>query len=262
MTPAKPKRVLGLDYGDKRVGAAVSDGLGLTATALCTISRVNPSDLASTVKRITELLAEYGADTIVLGFPRNMDGTAGSRCDITLDFKRYLEKKIPGVRVELFDERLTTAVAERTLIEADVSREKRKGAVDKMAAAQILQGYLDLKRNEAKNIIKFTGTEVKMADNENFDEIDGEGEYEIIVMTDDEGNETEFCIIDEVTDGGATYLLMVESEFADDDESDAVIFKEVIDGDDAVYEEIEDDAEFERVAALFKKGDSDYDLEL
>jgi putative Holliday junction resolvase len=134
-------RRLGLDYGDRRIGVAVSDEFGWTAQALEVIGRTNPeADLA----RIAELVRELGVKEVVVGLPKNMDGTIGRRGEICMAFADRLRERL-DVPVVLWDERLSTVSAERTLLEADVSRKKRKQVVDKMAAAIILQHYLESK---------------------------------------------------------------------------------------------------------------------
>ena len=135
-------RVLGLDYGSKTVGVAVSDPLGLTAQRLETIWRKQENKLRQTLARIEELAAEYQAEKIVLGLPKNMNNTVGERAEKALEFKEMLERRI-GIPVIMWDERLTTVEADRTLIEAGVRRENRKQYLDGLAAVFILQGYLD-----------------------------------------------------------------------------------------------------------------------
>lgn len=140
-------RVLGLDYGTKTVGVAVSDPLGITAQPLETIERKSENKLRRTLARIETIIAEYGeagehVELIVLGYPKNMSGTEGARCEATCAFKEDLERRT-GLEVVLWDERLTTVEAERILIESGVRRENRKTYIDKMAAAVILQNYLD-----------------------------------------------------------------------------------------------------------------------
>lgn len=135
-------RVIGLDYGSKTVGVAVSDPLGLTAQGVETIERKEENKLRKTLARIEELVREYGAEKIVLGFPKNMNNTIGDRAQKSLEFKEKLERRT-GLEVILWDERLTTVSAERTLMESRVRREERKKYVDKIAAVFILQGYLD-----------------------------------------------------------------------------------------------------------------------
>lgn len=135
-------RVMGLDFGSKTVGVAISDALLVTAQGIETISRKSPGKLRQTLARIEELADEYQAGKIVLGFPKNMNNTEGERCEKTLEFKEMLERRT-GLSVILWDERLTTVAAERTLMERGVRREARKSYVDKIAAVLILQGYLD-----------------------------------------------------------------------------------------------------------------------
>lgn len=144
------KRILGLDFGQKTVGVAVSDPFLLVAQSLETVKREREGKLRQTLARIDEIIAEYGVDRIVLGFPKNMNNTEGERCEKTAEFKEMLEKRT-GLPVILWDERLTTVEAERTLIEAGVRRENRKQYIDKIAASFILQSYLDflgMQKNE------------------------------------------------------------------------------------------------------------------
>ena len=135
-------RLMGLDYGSKTVGVAVSDPLGLTAQGVETVWRKQENKLRQTMARIEELISEYQVERIVLGYPKNMNNTIGERAVKSLEFKEKLEKRT-GLSVVMWDERLTTAEAERTLMETGVRRENRKQFLDQMAAVLILQGYLD-----------------------------------------------------------------------------------------------------------------------
>lgn len=135
-------RVMGLDYGSKTVGVAVSDPLGITAQGIETIHRKAENKLRQTLARIEELAKEYEVDKLVLGFPKHMNNTIGDRAEKSLELKAMLERRT-GLPVIMWDERLTTLEAERTLIESKVRREDRKKYVDKIAAVFILQGYLD-----------------------------------------------------------------------------------------------------------------------
>ena len=135
-------RVLGLDYGSKTVGVAVSDPLGLKAQGVGTKQRKEEHKLGGPRARIEELAREYGAEKIVLGFPKHMNNDIGERAQKTLEFRDMLARRT-GLEIILWDERLTTAAAERTLIESSVRRENRKKYIDKIAAVFILQGYLD-----------------------------------------------------------------------------------------------------------------------
>lgn len=135
-------RKMGLDYGTKTVGVAISDALGLTAQGIETIQRKEENKLRRTLARIEELVSEYEVDKLVLGFPKHMNNDIGERAKKSLEFKDMLERRT-GLEVIMWDERLTTVEAERTLIEGNVRREKRKQYIDKIAAVFILQGYLD-----------------------------------------------------------------------------------------------------------------------
>ena len=133
---------MGLDYGSKTVGVAISDALGITAQGIETIERKEENKLRQTLARIEALVKEYEVEKIVLGFPKNMNNTIGERAEKSLELKEKLERRT-GLPVIMWDERLTTVEAERTLIESKVRRENRKKYVDKLAAVFILQGYLD-----------------------------------------------------------------------------------------------------------------------
>ena len=135
-------RVLGLDYGSKTVGVAVSDPLGLTAQRVETIWRKQENKLRRTLARIEELVKEYQAERIGIGRPRNMNYTMGERAEKSMEFGEMVEKRT-GLPVIMWDERLTTREAERALMEAGVRRENRKDYLDSVAAVLILQGYLD-----------------------------------------------------------------------------------------------------------------------
>lgn len=138
-------RIMGLDYGSKTVGVALSDPLLLTAQAFETIPRKSENKLRRTLARITELCAEYEVDRIVLGLPKNMDDSEGERCEKTRIFKGMLEQRT-GLPVIFQDERLTTWEADQILIEDGIRLEDRKKYVDKIAASLILQEYLDTRK--------------------------------------------------------------------------------------------------------------------
>lgn len=135
-------RIMGLDFGSKTVGVAVSDPLGITAQGLEIIRRREENKLRRTYARIEELIVEYQVEEIVLGLPKNMNATEGERAELTREFKDSLERRT-GLAVTLWDERLTTVAADRAMIEAGIRREHRKDYVDMIAASLILQGYLD-----------------------------------------------------------------------------------------------------------------------
>lgn len=142
-------RILGLDFGSKTVGVAVSDGLLLTAQGIETIERKDENKLRKTCARIEELIAEYEITEIVLGLPKNMNNTEGERVEKTKAFGEMLERRT-GLPVHYWDERLTTVAAEQILIESGVRRENRKAVIDKVAAGLILQGYLDCLKTKEK----------------------------------------------------------------------------------------------------------------
>ena len=134
------KRYLGLDIGDRTIGIAVSDPLGLTAQGVETIRR---KSLDKDLDRLGELMEQYETRSLASGYPKNMNGSEGDRCDVVKAFLEKVKERFPDVDVALWDERLSTVAASRSLLEADVSRKKRKKVIDKMAAVFILQGYLD-----------------------------------------------------------------------------------------------------------------------
>ena len=139
-------RIMGLDYGSKTIGVAISDHLGLTAQGIEIIRREEENKLRKSLRRIEALIAEYQVEEIVLGFPKNMNNTIGERAEKSLQLKETLEKRC-GLPVIMWDERLTTVEANRTLMESGVRRENRSKYVDMIAAVFILQGYLDAKAN-------------------------------------------------------------------------------------------------------------------
>lgn len=142
-------RIMGLDFGSKTVGVAVSDSLLMTAQGIEIIRRKEENKLRQTYARIEELILEYDVQEIVLGCPKHMNGTEGIRAELTEEFKDKLERRT-GLPVFLWDERLTTVAADKAMIEAGIRRENRKEYVDKIAAALILQGYLDRRSNAVK----------------------------------------------------------------------------------------------------------------
>lgn len=137
-------RILALDFGEKRIGVAVSDSLNIIAQSVGTIER---KGIKNDLEKIGGLVKEYGAEKIIVGLPLNMDGTEGKSANRAIDFVSALKKEIT-VEVEMLDERLTTRQGERIFLEADMSRKNRKKNLDKIAAQLILQGYLDLHSHE------------------------------------------------------------------------------------------------------------------
>lgn len=137
-------RIMGIDLGGKRIGIAVSDSLGITAQGVCVLTR---GDDSSWLKQLDPLIQSYQIGEIVVGLPRNMNGSLGKKAEESKEIANQLER-IYQIPVHLWDERLSTVVAERTLIESNVRRKKRKKIVDQLAATWILQGFLDAKRRE------------------------------------------------------------------------------------------------------------------
>ena len=132
-------RILGLDIGSKTIGVAISDPLGWTAQGITTIRRTKKEQDLEEIKKICK---EYTVETIVVGLPKNMNGTIGESGERVLEFSERI-KEATELKVEMWDERLTTVAAHKAMLEADLSRNKRKKIVDKIAAIYILQGYLD-----------------------------------------------------------------------------------------------------------------------
>lgn len=139
-------RILGLDVGEKTIGIAASDLLGLTAQGIKTIRRVS---LKKDLQELGEIISEFDAKILVIGLPKNMNGTEGKTCQNVRDFAEKIQKKFPEIKQIFWDERLSTVAAEKFLINsADLSRKKRKKVIDKMAAVYILQGFLDNQRGK------------------------------------------------------------------------------------------------------------------
>ena len=135
-------RIMGLDYGSKTVGVAISDPLGITAQGIETITRKDENKLRKSCARIEALIEEYQVEKIVIGLPKHMNNDIGIRAEKSMEFAEMLKRRT-GLEVQMWDERLTTMEAERTLIESNIRREDRKKYIDKSAAVFILQGYLD-----------------------------------------------------------------------------------------------------------------------
>lgn len=133
-------RIMALDVGDKTIGVAASDLLQLTAQGIEVIRRTS---IERDFARLEQLIAEYEVSVMVVGLPKNMNGSIGPRGELTQQFADELAQRVPAVKIVLWDERLSTVAAEKSLIAADVSRAKRRKVIDKMAAVFILQGYLD-----------------------------------------------------------------------------------------------------------------------
>lgn len=133
-------RIMALDLGTRTIGVAVSDVTGLIANGIETVRRTSPERDFS---RLEQLVAQWEIGEIVLGYPKNMNGTIGERAKVSEQFAEELKERFPGISVVLWDERLSTVAAERVLIDADLQRKKRRKVIDMMAAVVILQNYLD-----------------------------------------------------------------------------------------------------------------------
>lgn len=140
-------RIMGLDFGSKTVGVAISDELLITAQGVEIIRRKEESKLRQTCARIEELIKEYNVEEIVLGLPKNMNATEGVRAELTREFQDKLERRT-GLPVHLWDERLTTVAADKIMMESGIRREHRREHVDRIAAVLILQGFLDRRAME------------------------------------------------------------------------------------------------------------------
>ena len=133
-------RIMALDLGTRTIGVAVSDVTGLIANGIETVRRTSPERDFS---RLEQLVAQWEIGEVVLGYPKNMNGTIGERAKVSEQFAEELKNRFPGICVVLWDERLSTVAAERVLIDADLQRKKRRKVIDMMAAVVILQNYLD-----------------------------------------------------------------------------------------------------------------------
>lgn len=135
-------KILGLDVGSKTVGIAISDLMGWTAQGLDTL-RINEEQEDLGIDQLVKIIKDNQVGTVVIGLPKNMNNSIGFRGEASIKYKEKLQESVPTIDIVMWDERLSTMAAERSLLEADVSRQKRKKVIDKMAAVFILQGYLD-----------------------------------------------------------------------------------------------------------------------
>ena len=239
-------RILGLDIGDRRIGLALSDETELIASPHSVYQRIGwgPDSLY-----FLSLAQELNVAYIVAGLPLNMDGSMGSQAQKARDFCAQLELK--GLKVEYIDERLTTKSAEMALIEGGMRRQDRKDTVDKVAAALILQSYLDMKRRPKPQQHQ---EETDMDENKDLTpEFEEEEEFDNIVeLTDEDGVTTAFEYQATIELDGAEYVvLMAPEEDEDDEEGSVVIMKiEEQDGED-VYVSVDDDDVAQKVFDLF-----------
>ena len=248
-------RFLGLDYGDVRIGVAISDPFGKIATPLEIISRHSEQEYKPVLRRLNQIIKEYSIKKIILGYPKHMNNIEGENCKKVLKFKQLLESST-SIDIILFDERLTTVMA-KTIITNNETRNSKK-SIDKFAAALILQGFLE--RREKMN---------EDFGNELFDEEDDE-EITTITMIDDEGNETSFVLVEIFSHKEKEYYIMFKEDDMDNDEDnddetvEIHIFKKIgEDNDDINLEEITEE-EFDEIASILeeKMGDIEIDNEV
>lgn len=238
------KRIMALDLGDKWIGAAVSDETGLIANALQPLHRQRlPDDLGQVIR----LAETWNVGQIVVGLPLNMNATVGPQAEKTLHFVERLKQRV-DIPISTWDERLTTQQAERILIQQDVRRERRKAVIDGVAASLILQAYLDHQRMVRSR------EETQMADDKDFEAGFSEDEDEIITLTDDEGKEHEFVVVDVIEVNQKEYAILLPIDTEEDEEAEAVILRleKDADGDDVLVD-IESEEEWEQVAQAYEE---------
>ena len=255
-------RVLGLDVGDKRIGVAVSDETRLIASPYCVIQSVG---WGPDSRKIADIMRETGAELIVSGLPYNMDGSLGFQAKKVQDFLRVVEGL--GFPVEWIDERLTTVTAQNALIEGGMRREDRRSHVDKVAAAVILQAWLDRQRTSDNETQE---KEQPMADNEKNLRMEEGGENdnelpEIIELTDDDGNVTRFEYMTTIDYEGELYVALMladEEEEDEEEEGNVVILKiEQDENGEDIYVSIEDEALADAVFQKFLEMVDEADFE-
>jgi putative Holliday junction resolvase len=256
---------MAIDPGSKRVGVAISDPLGVAVRPLPPLpGESGPDALAAA---IGSLLAANPADKLVVGLPRNMNGSEGPGAASARILAEKLRFRFPALQVVLWDERLTTVAAEKTLLAADLSRKRRRRLIDGQAAAILLQDYLHATRAQDED----RGGQPPQ---ERVKQMPGEDREDIVVLTDDEGNEVEFLFLDAFEVGEKRYAVLVPLEGTDDEDqestdedyiegSEAMIFRlEKDEKGDEVFVEIEDDEEWAEVTAAWEDlQDEEFDEE-
>ena len=227
------ERIVALDVGDRRIGIAVSDPLGVTAQPVETYTRVGYGPDA---RHVASIAQQYGTSRILCGLPRNMDGTQGFQTDKVREFAAKLEEQ--GLIVDYYDERLTTVLAERALLEADMRRDRRKQKVDMIAAVMILQSYLDAQ----------AASGAAGAQDEPYDEDEDDG---VLEMEDEDGNVVRFILSATIPYAGEEYVLLAAAEDAIDIERDESFIMRATQDDDGnpCYQSIEDEA---LIAAVYE----------
>lgn len=223
------KRIVALDVGDRRIGIAVSDPLGITAQPIETYTRVG---YGPDVRHIAEICAKYETNQILCGLPRNMDGSQGFQVEKVREFASKLEEQ--GLLISYYDERMTTMLAENALLEANMHRADRKKKVDMIAAVMILQSYLDSGALQAE----------EEEDEEEYDE-------GILEMVDEDGNPIRFYLSANIRYSGEDYVLLTCAEETDDIEQDeSFIMRRTTDDEgNECYQSLEDEA---LIAAVYE----------
>jgi len=236
---------MALDVGDKWIGVALSDELQLLARPLPPYRR---EQLRRDVDALIEIAARWNVREIVVGLPLNMDGSQGSQAEKTLRLTDLLTAKFSGTVVQR-DERLTTRQAERILVAQDVRRERRKRLVDGVAATLILEGFLEELRNHSEKEVDWVAD-----DKDPNNDLLNDEEEEIITLTDEEGNEHEFVVVDVIEVETKEYAILLPIDTEEDEEAEAVILRLEKDGDgDDVLVDIESEEEWETVAQAYEE---------
>lgn len=252
------KRIIALDVGERRIGVAVSDLLGITAQPVETYQRVG---YGPDVRHFAQLAAQYETEQFVCGLPRNMDGTQGGQAQRVRDFAAELEKA--GFSVTYWDERLTTVTAERALIEANMRRERRKGKVDMVAAVVILQAFLDA--GGSQKIRKDEESDMDEQNQNSLDEaLDMDMDEENVVeLVDEDGQSVRFEHLMTLEHEGELYVMLTALEATPDTDEDEVFILRIEkdeQGEDC-YVTVDDEdilqAVFEKFVALSEQDDAD-----
>ncbi len=230
------ERIVALDVGDRRIGIAVSDPLGITAQPIETYTRVG---YGPDTRRIAQLAQQYDTNRILCGLPLNMDGTQGFQTQKVREFAAKLEEA--GLTVEFYDERMTTVLAEDALLEADMRRENRKKKVDMVAAVMILQSYLDAQAAKSA-----------AAAQEDEEEPEDDG---ILEMEDEDGQVIRFRLSATIAYAGETYVLLSCEEAAGGfEQGESLIMLSTTDSEgESCYQSLEDEALIEAVYEAYLK---------
>ncbi len=248
-----PERIMALDVGDKWIGVALSDELQILVSTKPALRRMGSPDDIRTIVRWTR---EWNVSEIVVGLPLNMNASIGPQAERTLEFVAALDDATT-CPVTTWDERLTTKEAERLLVQRDIRRDRRKRMVDGVAAALILETYLNSRRrpgNPGTVAPKYGSEETEMADNDNdLMAPMGDEEDEIITLTDEDGNEHEFVVVDVIEVEDLEYAILLPIDTEDDEEAEAVILRLEKDSDgDDILVDIDAEDEWEKVAQAYE----------